>query len=342
MAAFGATLAAGPNDAPEDIPATWARTNYRGRTVDLRGGPALAAGLLTAAARGVPDPVAGAGAMAAIGAAGIAGLADDLLGDGSAKGLRGHFRRLKRGQVTTGLVKLVVVGAGAALFAVANQEPQLGTVPNSGSRGRSGRAGRLARTAVDAVVVAGAANLVNLLDLRPGRALKAAGMPAALLAVAPGAGGELAAGVTGAVVAAAPADLGERTMLGDCGANALGAAVGVALVRSLPWAGRLAAAVGIGGLILASEKVSFSKVIAADPTLRRLDELGRDLDPDTGTPEPDRPRADRAHMSPQPDRDPADRIGGGSQSSRASRKGSAGIDGTEDRPQLDRPSEQTG
>jgi len=72
-----------------------------------------------------------------------------------------------------------------------------------------------------------------------------------------------------------PDDLGERVMLGDCGANAAGALVGLraAAMRSRgPRAAMLAAVVA---LTLASEKVSFTRVIEATPGLRELDRLGR-------------------------------------------------------------------
>jgi hypothetical protein len=64
-------------------------------------------------------------------------------------------------------------------------------------------------------------------------------------------------------------------MLGDCGANALGAAVATAVARALPWQVRLLALAGVAGLNLASERVSFSAVIDRTPLLRRLDQLGR-------------------------------------------------------------------
>jgi hypothetical protein len=221
-------------------------------------------------------------AALAIAAAAAAGLADDLKGDRSARGLKGHFRRLRQGQVTTGLVKLVAVGAGAAIFATVNQFAGQTSPARPRPRRRS-LAGRLVMAAADAALVAGAANLVNLLDLRPGRALKAAGATAALLAAAPGAGGGLAAGAVGAALAAAPGDLAEQTMLGDCGANALGACVGAAAVMSLPRPARMAAAAAVAGLILASEKLSFSQVIAANPTLRRIDDWGREDSPADGS-----------------------------------------------------------
>jgi hypothetical protein len=70
-------------------------------------------------------------------------------------------------------------------------------------------------------------------------------------------------------------DLGERAMLGDAGANALGALLGVAAAASLSRAARVALLAGIAGLTAASEKVSFTAVIERTPALRRLDMLGR-------------------------------------------------------------------
>jgi hypothetical protein len=72
-----------------------------------------------------------------------------------------------------------------------------------------------------------------------------------------------------------PDDLGERAMLGDGGANALGAMLGAAAAVSLPRPARLALLAGIAGLTAASEKVSFTKVIASTPALHWLDMLGR-------------------------------------------------------------------
>ena len=64
-------------------------------------------------------------------------------------------------------------------------------------------------------------------------------------------------------------------MLGDAGANALGALLGVALAARTG-AGRPGVALAVlAGLTAASEKVSFTKVIQDTPWLRELDELGR-------------------------------------------------------------------
>jgi hypothetical protein len=79
----------------------------------------------------------------------------------------------------------------------------------------------------------------------------------------------------GAALALLPDDLGERAMLGDAGANALGAMLGVAAGASLSRPARLALLAGIAGLTAASEVVSFTAVIERTPALRWLDMLGR-------------------------------------------------------------------
>jgi hypothetical protein len=79
----------------------------------------------------------------------------------------------------------------------------------------------------------------------------------------------------GAALALLPEDLGERAMLGDAGANALGAMLGVAAAASLGRPARIAVLAAITGLTAASEVVSFTKVIERTPALRWLDMLGR-------------------------------------------------------------------
>jgi hypothetical protein len=66
-------------------------------------------------------------------------------------------------------------------------------------------------------------------------------------------------------------------MLGDTGANAAGALVGLAIVERTGLAGRAVALAGLAALTIASERVSFTRVIEDHPVLRRLDEWGRDL-----------------------------------------------------------------
>ena len=258
------------------------RTNFHGRTVSLRGGAGAAAGSVMAAIETgrllrSGSRVRLAAALAAA-AGGCAGLVDDLdagAHDGGtpAKGLKGHLSALAHGRVTTGALKIAVIGSGALIGGV--------LLSRHRSEGVGGRP--LAATAVDAassaVVIASRAKLLNLLDLRPGRALKTASIVSAPLLTTPGRDGEptrlLAAGTLGVSLMALPEDLLENTMLGDTGANAVGALLGTALACHPGRAVRAGAAVSGVGLILASEKVSFSRVIANTPVLAALDGLGR-------------------------------------------------------------------
>ncbi|MEU9889306.1 hypothetical protein [Sphaerisporangium sp. NPDC051011] len=247
---------------------TWTRTNHRGEPITLLEGPAFVAGAGAAAALvpGLPGRVRAAAVLAGASAGGL-GAYDDLRGSGASKGFKGHLTALARGEVTSGAVKILGIGAaGLAAAALLPRAPK--------------GAARLADTLIDGALIAGAANLANLFDLRPGRAIKVgllAGGPlvAASLAKDAPAGAALAAVPLGAGIALLPEDLGERAMLGDAGANALGALLGVAAASSLGRPARLAALGVVAGLTAASEKVSFTKVIAGNPVLNRLDMLGR-------------------------------------------------------------------
>ena len=258
-AAARAALAAADGLAVRPSGAPWRRMNYAKRPVTLLGGPALAASATVSAVLGAP--VGTRAATVVVGAvSGLVGGYDDLVGarpeQARDKGLAGHLAALKAGRVSAGVVKVAGIGAAACVAAVLTR------------RDRS-----LADAVLTTGLVAGTANLVNLLDLRPGRAGKAGVLLAA--ATLGGPGGGLVAGPLGATLAVLPDDLGERVMLGDCGANALGALLGLRLASipgRVPRAGLLA---GVVALTLASEKVSFTKVIEATPGLRELDRLGR-------------------------------------------------------------------
>jgi hypothetical protein len=106
----------------------------------------------------------------------------------------------------------------------------------------------------------------------------------------------------GAAAALLPEDLGERAMLGDAGANALGAMLGAAAAASLSRPARLALLAAIAGLTAASEVVSFTTVIERTAALRWLDMLGRRPVPAAKVPgredPPGKPREAAAAASP--------------------------------------------
>lgn len=260
----------------------WERTNFHGVTVSLRGGVAMAGAAVASAAvaSALSDqPRAALGGVVASLGGGLAGYIDDVdqgAHDGGkvAKGLKGHLGALAHGQVTTGVIKIAGIGASAlaASALVGSKATSVG--------------GKVADLALNTVLIAGTANLANLLDLRPGRALKATVLVATPLSYFSCADAKtpaspasaqrlLASGLNAAAITALVEDLQETTMLGDTGANAAGALLGTSLAANDSWKLRLGATLGVVGLILASEKVSFSKVIAANPALNWLDQLWR-------------------------------------------------------------------
>jgi UDP-GlcNAc:undecaprenyl-phosphate GlcNAc-1-phosphate transferase len=251
---------------------TWARTNHRGDSVTLLEGPAVAVGavgaevLAAAFFHSSERTVSSRSPLALVvtggGALGF-GVLDDLAGSGKRRGLKGHLGALRQGEVTTGTVKL-------------------GGLVGTGLAGGLLIGGRPADVVLNTGLIAGGANLLNLFDLRPGRAIKVALLSAGLIAVGGavtgpnrGAGLAAVAAPLGAGLALLPEDLGERAMLGDAGANALGAMLGAAAAQALSRPARTGLLAGIVALTVASEKVSFTKVIERTPALRRLDMLGR-------------------------------------------------------------------
>jgi UDP-GlcNAc:undecaprenyl-phosphate/decaprenyl-phosphate GlcNAc-1-phosphate transferase len=189
--------------------------------------------------------------------AGLVGFADDRWGGAGDRGFAGHLGALRRGRVTTGLMKMVVLGGGALLFGV--------IVFGVGWR-----------ALVAAFLLAGCANLANLFDLRPGRALKFLGVfVVVLLFVAPYGAVLAACGLVGGIGALFYFDLKGRIMLGDAGAAIWGAVLGYLAVTSGPGAVWWVAGVAIAGLTFVAEFSSISRVVEEVGALRRFDHWGR-------------------------------------------------------------------
>jgi UDP-GlcNAc:undecaprenyl-phosphate/decaprenyl-phosphate GlcNAc-1-phosphate transferase len=257
-----------PSDAVQPRDSTksasrWIRTNHAGASVTLAEGPIAVGALLVGVGidrlldksgrMGLAVAVAGVGS-------GAVGAYDDLFGTTQAKGFRGHLRALRSGELTTGMIKVLGIGFSAAVAAALIQRT---------SPGCQKPVCRVLDGLLDTALIAATANLTNLLDLRPGRAAKAT------ILLGAGLLGCGAAPAVGAAAGSLPTDLAARSMLGDCGANALGAAVAAAAAQSLPRPFRLLAFSAVAALNVASERVSFTDVIERTPLLHRLDQLGR-------------------------------------------------------------------
>jgi UDP-GlcNAc:undecaprenyl-phosphate GlcNAc-1-phosphate transferase len=206
----------------------------------------------------------------AIYALGVAclGLIDDTLGGAghtdapTPRGWRGHGAAAMHGEPSTGVLK-AAGSLGLALLATDYAGLSIG------------------RWLLASGVLVLATNAFNLLDLRPGRAIK--------VFVLLGAG--LTIGVrelrplwtlglfVGPVLIAGVYDLRERAMLGDTGANLLGALAGLWLVLTLSQTGQLIALGLLIGMTVYGELRSISELVQRVPLLRELDSLGRPSSP---------------------------------------------------------------
>lgn len=198
---------------------------------------------------------------------GLLGLCDDLLKNDAQKGLRGHITELFKGNLTSGGLKAIAGVIFSLAFAVGLQVLK-----------KSGWWLVIPHT----LLVALAANSFNLFDLRPGRAVKVFILAIIIILVLLSAAGKmnpyvyLSISVLGAVFAYIPTDLKARGMLGDTGANFLGALFGGLVILSrdsfLFW-------ITLGLLVLLhiyAEFSSITKAIERNKLLKFFDDLGRE------------------------------------------------------------------
>ena len=182
----------------------------------------------------------------------FAGALDDLIGNRSVSGLKGHFKSLLKGELTTGGFK--------ALFGVVSV-----CISND-----------IVDIIVNTLIIALSTNLMNLFDLRPGRAIKAylvimipiyitlTGYIKALpLLILPN------------VLAYFNTDLKARGMMGDTGSNVLGISIGVLIAFGYGIKVRVAWLVFLVLMHLITEKFSLTKIIEKNKVLKFIDDLGR-------------------------------------------------------------------
>ncbi len=246
------------------------RTNYRGAQVVTGAGLVVVFPLMLVVVSGrIIDAgdhggvawtrMGSATLVAAMGFA-LFGFLDDVAGAGQSGGFRGHLAALRHGRTTTGVLKLIggaVVGVLSVSMLGQTESSPLGVVR-------------------DGATLALAANLGNLLDRAPGRTTKATSVTFLILAAASSDPELLApALVVGAGLGLLVPELRERLMLGDAGANVMGAMCAIAALQVVHSPLHRWMLLGVVlGLNLLSEVVSFSSVIDAFGPLRWFDRLG--------------------------------------------------------------------
>lgn len=261
----------------------WERQHRDGTRVSLFGGLETAAGALGTAAVFASTPIAQASLVTSL-TGGVAGWVDDHLESrfpAVGKGFKGHLGALRKGKLTSGMLKIILIGAGSAASALILQQQGKPCQQLHGDKSvhlSVQLLSALLDASLDTVIVAGTANLLNLLDLRPGRALKSGILLSLPSLFSPDRIQQaLSLGLIATALYELPDDLSGEKMLGDLGANAYGGAIGVLLAAQTgkKWLPKSALAAAIVAMTLASEKVSFSQVIETTPVLRTLDQLGR-------------------------------------------------------------------
>ncbi len=264
--ALAAALALAPGLLAAMRRAELVRPNYRGRPLPCPFGVLIVAAALLAAipvellhelaGSATVYPELGAVTLYAIGVA-FLGLVDDAA-PAAVRGWRGHGRALLRGELSSGALK--ALGALAlALLVLA---------------GRGYGAGRYLLAVALLVLTT---NAFNLLDLRPGRCVKAFVALGVALTIAAGSTRTLATlgPFVAPVLVAGAYDLRERAMLGDTGANLVGALAGLWLVFALGTTAQIVALAVVLALTVYAELRSLSTLIERTPLLRQLDSWGR-------------------------------------------------------------------
>jgi UDP-N-acetylmuramyl pentapeptide phosphotransferase/UDP-N-acetylglucosamine-1-phosphate transferase len=267
--------------------AVFRRMNYRNHELSTAGGLVIVCAVLLVesvrivlGALGVGERIAAGGLRLPVlfGVLGFAflGLIDDLGASGSSRGFKGHVATVLRGRPSTGALKLF--GGGFVGLLVASQfgSSFRGTAVGATFSAKASSVGWLL---FNAALIALSANVGNLFDRAPGRTIKVSTVcffSMMIGAVAAGNWLPLApiAVVIGASLGLLIDDLREHMMLGDTGANVLGAVLAIGIVAGASTTIRVIVMALLIALNGAAELVSFSRVIERTAPLRAADRAG--------------------------------------------------------------------
>ncbi|WP_300279900.1 glycosyl transferase [Peptacetobacter sp.] len=187
----------------------------------------------------------------------FAGIMDDIIGNRNVSGLKGHFKSLFKGTLTTGGFKALYGGFVGLLISVVltNSIPEI---------------------ILNTLIVALSTNLMNLMDLRPGRAIKVYLLiMLVMIFTLTGFNKVLMCLLVPSVLAYFNQDLKAKCMMGDAGSNVLGISIGIFMVYGysinikIAWLGFLIA------IHIFTEKYSLTEIIEKNKVLNFLDRLGR-------------------------------------------------------------------
>lgn len=187
----------------------------------------------------------------------LVGFIDDLLGNHSVKGIKGHFLRLiKDKELTSGALKAIVISTVSFFAVIYYWESSLQFVLNF-------------------FILILTTNTFNLLDARPGRTIKAYLLASILILIFFPQNSIMLVFIMASVLAYAPLDLKGKGMLGDAGSNFLGISLGLELMFKLSVSGKIFITLFLVVLHIYTEKKSLTELIEKISFLKLIDNLGR-------------------------------------------------------------------
>ena len=187
----------------------------------------------------------------------FAGILDDIIGNRDVSGLKGHFKSLFKGKLTTGGFKALFGGFIGIVISIAISKNIYDIVINT-------------------LIIALSTNLMNLLDLRPGRAIKGYLVISLVLLFTLGEyTRNLLLLILPNVVAYFNQDLKAKAMMGDTGSNVLGISIGILFVMGYSLKVRLIWLAFLIFIHILTEKYSLTKIIENNKFLNFIDKLGR-------------------------------------------------------------------
>ena len=187
----------------------------------------------------------------------FAGILDDIIGNRDVSGLKGHFKSLLNGKLTTGGFKALFGGFIGLVISIAISKNIYDIVINT-------------------LIIALSTNLMNLLDLRPGRAIKGYLLISIVLLFTLGEyTRNLLLLIFPNVIAYFNQDLKAKAMMGDTGSNVLGISIGILFVMGYPLKVRLICLAFLIFIHILTEKYSLTKIIENNKFLNFIDKLGR-------------------------------------------------------------------
>lgn len=187
----------------------------------------------------------------------FAGILDDIIGNRDVSGLKGHFKSLLKGKLTTGGFKALFGGFIGIVISIAISKNIYDIVINT-------------------LIIALSTNLMNLLDLRPGRAIKGYLVISLVLLFTLGEyTRNLLLLILPNVVAYFNQDLKAKAMMGDTGSNVLGISIGILFVMGYSLKVRLIWLAFLIFIHILTEKYSLTKIIENNKFLNFIDKLGR-------------------------------------------------------------------